>query len=515
MKSAGRLIVLVLAVVLAAFERASAENPGSPAWHSAAPADAQDILFFGPLRPLLVRLRITNDGKPFRDAWQARFDELFASEDRDHRGRVTVEQGESIARDMNGSLRENIWLEMKKIAEPDGLVERAALSAYIEKVFPPFVIRRRASIARDSAAALFPLLDINHDNQLSTAELAAAVQQLKQRDFNDDGVITAGELILDPKAIAAAADSAGAQPESNSDDGQVVALDAAMTREQIADKLLNHYDRDNDDRLTTRPPNVEIGLPQALLAKLDANGDGALNREELMGFADRRPDLELPFAMGRVTAAELRKQQPVSTDDGFRVRKRLRDGYHLDLGDSVVDFQRNGRDPRQADLVDLKSYDRDNNGYIDASEAANNNISKSAFAAMDTDGDGKVFKGEFTSYVTRQNAAAAMRLLLEVTDKGQDLFAILDTDGDGVLSAREQHDAKNVLSFADKNGDGALAGDELPQKLDFTLLRGADELREEAIVGQRRATRSAAKAGTLGPLWFRKMDRNNDGDVSL
>ena len=34
-------------------------------------------------------------------------------------------------------------------------------------------------------------------------------------------------------------------------------------------------------------------------------------------------------------------------------------------------------------------------------------------------------------------------------------------------------------------------------------------------MGPRRAARSTAKAATLGPLWFRKMDRNNDGDVSL
>ena len=76
---------------------------------------------------------------------------------------------------------------------------------------------------------------------------------------------------------------------------------------------------------------------------------------------------------------------------------------------------------------------------------------------MDTDGDGKIFKGELTSFMTRQNEAAAARLQLEVTDQGQNLFEVLDTDSDGVLSPREQRDAKSILAVADKNGDGALA----------------------------------------------------------
>ena len=67
-------------------------------------ADVQDILFLGPIRPLLVRLRISVDGHPFRQVWQNRFNELFEQEDRDHDGRMTIEEAGAIMRDMSGGL---------------------------------------------------------------------------------------------------------------------------------------------------------------------------------------------------------------------------------------------------------------------------------------------------------------------------------------------------------------------------------------------------------------------------
>lgn len=514
MKSGLMLLVLGL-LVLAITPPARSETAGSQSASSLVPPDVQDLVFLGPVRPLLLRLHVTIDGKPFRQAWQERFDELFALEDRDGDGRVTLDEAAAIVRDMNGGLRDAPQADVKVLAASGGTVDRAALVAHIETTLPPFSVRRRAVIVRDSAAALFPLLDTDRDHQLSAAELSAAEEQLKQRDFNDDGVITAAELILDPKAIAAAADPAKADGELNSDDGPVLLIERATTRGQIADRLLKHYDRNRDGRLNTQAPEIEISLPAPLVGRLDANGDGALDREELGHFVDRRPDLELNFAMGRATAGDNRRQQRLATEEGFRVRKKLRDGYKLDLGDSEIDFNRNNRDPRQADLVEFRAFDRDNNGYIDASEAASNNIGKSAFAAMDDDGDGKVFKGEFSSFMARQNAAAAMRLQLEIKDSGQNLFKLLDVDGDGVLSPRELRQAANILSAADKNHDGSLGGDELPQSIEFILVRGVDENSEAETRSGYTAVRSAAKAGTTGPLWFRKMDRNNDGDLSL
>ncbi len=179
-------------------------------------SDVQDVVILGPTRPLLLRLHVTIDEQSFRQVWQARFDELFDNEDRKRTGRITVEQGDAIARDMNGGLRDTPRSvakdsQLRSVADEQGTVDRAVLLAYVKKLLPPFVMISRGVVAQGAAQALFPLLDTNHDLLLSEAELAAAESQLRQRDFNDDGVITGFELIFDPKAIAAATDDEGTE----------------------------------------------------------------------------------------------------------------------------------------------------------------------------------------------------------------------------------------------------------------------------------------------------------------
>ncbi len=299
---------------------------------SAPAADVQDLVFLGPMRPLLLRLHVTIDGRPFRQAWQERFDELFAQEDRQQTGRLTLDQARSLVRDMNGSLKDDPKTDLKAAVGSE-TVDRAALLAYLNGNLPPFVVRRRAVIDRTAAQALFPLLDTDGNHQLSAAELAVAADQVKPRDFNDDGAITPAELILDPNAIAATADPAGADRALDPEDSPVMLIEPSTLGAQIADKLLRHYDRNRDGRLTTVAPELEIHLPAELMGRFDANGDGVLDREELDAFADRTPDVELFFPMGRMSAAERRRRPAPPSDSTFRVRRTLEDGY--DLGASA------------------------------------------------------------------------------------------------------------------------------------------------------------------------------------
>ncbi len=69
-----------------------------------------------------------------------------------------------------------------------------------------------------------------------------------------------------------------------------------------------------------------------------------------------------------------------------------------------------------------------------------------------------------------------------------------------------------MLELNDKNGDGTLGGDEVPQRLEFELVRGVDERVEPEMFF--RFSVASSQAQSSGPLWFGKMDRNNDGDLS-
>jgi len=499
-----RLGAVVLLLMVPCVATHAADQP------SEAAADVQDLILLGPTRPLLLRLHVALDGQPFRVAWQARFDELFAAEDRDRDGRLSAEQATSLLNEMHGSLTD---LPASDLASQltDGSIDKSALQRYVARVLPNLSIKRRAAIGQGSALALFPLLDTDGNRQLSADELNAAERQLEQRDFNDDGVISAAELILDPMAIAAAADPAAADRNLSAQEGPVMLLDPGVTSLAIVARLLKHYDRDSDGKLNTRRPKPEVILPLAQLTALDADSDALLDRDELTAFAQHAPDLNLPFSFGQVSASE-RRRRPPAAPEGFKFRRTLQGGYELGLGDAQVKFLRDNRDPRQADLIEFRNFDRDANKYVDLQESQNAGIGKLSFAAMDSDGDGKVFKGELTSYVGRQNEAAAVRFQLIVTDIGQDLLKLLDLDQDYVLSTRELRMARNVLSTDDTNGDGVLAGDEIPQDFVFELVRGLDERSDPLRI--RSSGGNPAEALSAGPVWFRKMDRNNDGDLS-
>src|SRR5262249_26967845 len=50
------------------------------------PDDVQDVVFFHPARPYLLRLHVQRDGRPLREAWQRYLDDLFRYLDADGDG---------------------------------------------------------------------------------------------------------------------------------------------------------------------------------------------------------------------------------------------------------------------------------------------------------------------------------------------------------------------------------------------------------------------------------------------
>ncbi len=72
-----------------------------------------------------------------------------------------------------------------------------------------------------------------------------------------------------------------------------------------------------------------------------------------------------------------------------------------------------------------------------------------------------------------------------------------------------------MLMTRDRNGDGALDSHEIPRRIKLELARGVDLPNQiRAVGGRNRSRRSVGRRNSSGPLWFRKMDRNHDGDLS-
>jgi hypothetical protein len=68
------------------------------------------------------------------------------------------------------------------------------------------------------------------------------------------------------------------------------------------------------------------------------------------------------------------------------------------------------------------------------------------------------------------------------------------------------------LSMFDGDGDMAVNKAELPSQVRLTVGRGGNTGRGMTPEGE--IIEAGRAVPTRGPLWFRKMDRNGDGDVS-
>src|SRR5262249_60934442 len=98
------------------------------------------------------------------------------------------------------------------------------------------------------------------------------------------------------------------------------------------------------------------------------------------------------------------------------------------------------------------------------------------------------------------------------------------TDGDGRLSVREMRNAVKLLAELDREGKGFITKTDIPRCSQATFRTGpAQPSAQPAYVttvafspdGQYLAAAGPRPSkAPRGPEWFRKMDRNGDGDVS-
>jgi Ca2+-binding EF-hand superfamily protein len=153
-------------------------------------------------------------------------------------------------------------------------------------------------------------------------------------------------------------------------------------------------------------------------------------------------------------------------------------------------------------------------------------VYRNLFKLMDRDGDGMLYEKEVLAYLDANAALqAAARLscaTVGVTSEGKGLFEMLDTDADGRLSVREMRNAVRLIAELDRDGDGCVSKAEIPRCSVASFRTGPAERDDlgsyqvsQALVARDRVRgRQPPAKAARGPEWFRKMDRNGDGDVS-
>jgi Ca2+-binding EF-hand superfamily protein len=179
-------------------------------------------------------------------------------------------------------------------------------------------------------------------------------------------------------------------------------------------------------------------------------------------------------------------------------------------------------DWRQSILQQFRAADTQKLGYLLPKQARQANFFPGLFSLLNRNGDGKLTEQELIDYLdhvqTAQARAVSGVTALLISDEENGLFELLDTNRDGKLGLRELRAAPEILTVLSENGDVPLTRENLPRRYRMALgLYQAGfnpQAPSESVFAPAGMPLLAMEWPTLGPVWFHKMDRNRDGDIS-
>lgn len=547
-----RVLRFTLAVGLVT---ALAAGAAGPPVKPAVEADQLDYLFLASDRPVLLRLHVRNGDKAYDAEWHAFMDKMFAWFDKDNDGALSgaeparVPQAQILSFQLQGSIGGQnptpvplATLDTNK----DGKVSKEEFKAYYRNngiSAMRFAFNNGPAVdAKRINDAIYKRLDANKDSKLTEPELARLPELLRQLDENEDELLTSQELNTEGSE-AGYGNIAFVQPVMR---GQArVPSESGLlefqpgTGSRYVGQLIGKYDKNKDGKIA----KTEIPFSDAEFAALDANKDGLIDAKEMAAFFDREPDLVFraqvgaasqladaakgvmnklgmkgPVAPERVTVANPKKRpMPVAA----AVKQISPEAVAFDLGDSRFQLHASGGQGQRFNNTKqfyVQEFDNfaDKKGYVDRAQEKENRQRPFLFQLFtwaDKDGDGKLMKKELEGWLDLTGEGMNCHVSLTVTDQGRGVFEVMDGNGDGRLSIRETRTVWQRVRPLCKDG-AHLVQAELPRTLRIQLAQGAGFNGYAVPVAFGGMGPQPVQPSGRGPMWFRKMDRNNDGDIS-
>jgi Ca2+-binding EF-hand superfamily protein len=500
------------------------------------PEDAQDLVFLAPARPIVIRLYVQIDGKPATQGLDAWIKDLFAYLDRDGDGKLNGEEAERAPKVQalmqrlqqgygffNGAYQTTPLGEIDE--NSDGKVTLEELTRYYRSSdlgTPRLTVAPGTGYSADALTdALFNHFDLNKDGKLTPEEMAKAAEVLARLDSNDDETVSSQELLPGVQAGFQQGFVGGGMGMMGQG-ARPTAFFLATGRLDLAQQILARYDTNKDGVLN----RDEIELDDATFQRLDANGDLDLSGAELLKLIGKTADMEVVLRLG--TVADKQPAVEVLNPDkanSLLKAKIVNGGLTVTFGTAQLDLrpavtpsygpQQMEAQKRQISFF-FTQLDTAKRGFVDKQDVAKpqGRFLQNVFDVADRDGDGKLTEKEVAALLDLDMRAGTSCLLLAAGEGGGGLFELLDANRDGRLSLREM---RSACERAGGDGPAVIVKAALPRQFSLAVSQGVFANFGRVVFpmnGRGGVVPPPAAGGSVGPMWFRKMDANGDGDVS-
>jgi Ca2+-binding EF-hand superfamily protein len=489
-------------------------------------ADTQDILFFAEARLVRLRVHLKATGEPLAARWTGQLRKYFEFLDRDGDGVLNRYEAEfafsnpGVLQMMQSGFAYQRPDDAARTfadidVDGDGKLSFDEFAFYYSptaaRVITALPNPNRDVYADALTDEMFKLFDTDKDGKLSRSEINAIEKLLTTLDADEDECLSAIELVPNLFNGRVPLPRVATDPQQ----APMMALRPGSIPDAVLEMILTRYDKDKNLRLS----KAENPFGDEVFAALDLNKDDNITLAELMAWKDMPPDLELEMTLGdkpdqcgiRILPRADGKPAPLAT--GFRATGP--GSALLTVGKQSI--QLNCFSPTasygQAQRTNFLQFPDPGKGYVTEKDIGGPQFQaiRVLFDMIDRDGDGKMTRAEFDAFEKLQQSFTRLPLNLVYAAPTPSLFQILDANGDGRISVREARQAwdrliamepaaKDFITRAALQPQGALRFGRANEVFAFTT----------ATTYSQQPVRQTSR----GPLWFRKFDRNGDGEVS-
>lgn len=501
--------------------------------------DTFEMVFFTRTRPVRVRIVAQVTGQSLNERFEKHLREMFAAFDRDGDNTLNRYECELIfsKTEFRSMLAGGFAFRGQSGALPslevidrddDGKVSFEEFAEYYTPELGKLT-QARPSFARVATndtltAELFARLDKNKDGKLTEEELKAAEKLLIPLDNDEDETVSGAELLANSVRPTQLGFGSGAMMGM---DGQMMQQPGRQRPDDVqihlgplpgtvVQAVLKRYDANGDYDLSRE----EAGFDKGVFDKLDTNKDGKLSATELEAWQAGEPDAIVTLTLANTQGTCKAEVKLIGTGNGVVVQKQttpdrtvlLVDKQTIDLAAvPSPEYSRNQANPYgylfPADKKFLTEKDLVGPQY---------QFLRVAFDPADFDGDGKLSREEFDRYFALQQNTARLGLTVTHAVQVPNLFQLLDGNSDGRLGVKELRTAfDRLLPLEPSEGKEitkAILQPSVAVRMGNTLYGAADT----AIYNTQADVTGGGRTPLplSGPVWFQKMDRNGDGDVS-